>query len=175
MKTKLCGMVIVCVLLWLNSALAWQGKVVRVLDGDSILVKRGGRLYEIRLYGIDTPEYKQPYGQQAGRVTRKMINKKIVDIQPMDVDRYHRIVALVTVGGRLVNRELVHRGAAWLYPRYCKKQPLCRELRAEEQQARSQRLGLWAAANPLSPSQWKRRNKKSSGRSHIHFRHHRQH
>ncbi len=168
-------MILVCLLFWLSPALAWQGKVVRVLDGDSIVVKRGGRLYEIRLYGIDTPEYKQPFGKQAGRVTRKMINKKIVDIKPMDVDRYHRIVALVTFNGQLVNRELVHRGIAWLYPRYCKKQPLCRELRAEEQQARAQHFGLWAAANPLSPSQWKRRNKKSSDRSHLYFRRHRQH
>ena len=166
---------IICILLWPGQVLAWQGKVVRVLDGDSLLVKRGGRLHEIRLYGIDAPEYKQPFGQQARRVTNRMIYEKVVDIQPMDVDRYHRTVALVRVGGRLVNRELVHRGAAWLYPRYCKKQPLCRQLRAEEQQARSRRLGLWAAPNPLSPSQWKRRNKKSAGRSRIHFRRHRQH
>jgi len=167
--------IIVCVMLLPSPVPAWQGKVVRVLDGDSILVKRAGRLYEIRLYGIDTPEYKQPFGREAGRVTRKMINKKIVDIRPMDVDRYHRIVALVTYNGRLVNRELVDKGAAWLYPRYCKKQPLCRELRVEEQQARRQRLGLWAGANPLSPSQWKRLNKKSSGRFRHHFRRHRKH
>lgn len=175
MKIRLCGMVIVCVVLWLSPALAWQGRVVRVLDGDSILVKRGGRLYEIRLYGIDTPEYKQPFGREAGRVTRKMINKKIVNVRPMDVDRYHRTVALVTFNGRLVNRELVHKGAAWLYPRYCRKQPLCQELRAEEQQARRRHLGLWAGANPLSPSQWKRLNKKSSSRSRHHSRRHRQH
>ena len=169
------AMGIICVLMWQCQALAWQGKVVRVLDGDSLLVKRSGHIYEIRLYGIDTPEYKQPFGKQAGQMTREMINKKIVDIQPMDVDRYHRIVALVRIGGRLVNRELVHRGAAWLYSRYCKKQPLCNELRAEEQRARSQRLGLWAAENPLSPAKWKRRNRKLSGRSRIHFRRYWQH
>ncbi len=176
-RMRICGWLIgiICVLVWQCPALAWQGKVVRVLDGDSILVKRGGRLYEIRLYGIDAPEYKQPFGRQARRVTSRLVYKKIVDIQPMDVDRYHRTVALVSVGGRLVNRELVHRGAAWLYPRYCKKQPLCRQLDTEEQQARSQHLGLWAGPNPLSPSQWKRRNKKSAGRSRPHFRHHRQH
>ena len=168
-------LVIICVLLWPGPVVAWQGKVVRVLDGDSILVKRGGRFHEIRLYGIDAPEYKQPFGLQARRVTSRLVYKKIVDIQPMDVDRYHRTVALVKVGGRLVNRELVHRGAAWLYPGYCKKQPLCRQLRAEEQQARSQGLGLWAAPNPLSPSKWKRRNKKSAGRSRLRFRRHRQH
>ena len=173
MKNRIVG-VVVGIFLMYGQAFAWQGKVVRVLDGDSILVKRAGRIYEIRLYGIDAPEYRQPFGKQAGRITRDMIKGKIVSIQRMDVDRYHRIVALVKSDGRLVNRELVRRGAAWLYPKYCKQQPLCRELRSDQQRADKQHLGLWAGKNPLSPAQWKRRNKRSSHRYHRHFRHHRQ-
>ncbi len=173
MKNRIVG-VVVTIFLMCGQAVAWQGKVVRVLDGDSILVKRAGRIYEIRLYGIDAPEYRQPFGKQAGRITRDMIKGKIVSIQRMDVDRYHRIVALVKSDGRLVNRELVRRGAAWLYPKYCQQQPLCRELRSDQQRADKQHLGLWAGKNPLSPAQWKRRNKRSSHRYHRHFRHHRQ-
>ena len=174
MKIRIAGM-FVAVVFWVSPAFAWQGYVVKVLDGDSIRVKRAGKVYEIRLYGIDTPEYKQPFGKKAGRLTRRMLLHKNVVVQPVDVDHYGRIVALVSRNGRLVNQELVRQGAAWLYPRYCTRQPLCRELRKEERQAREQHLGLWAGSNPLSPSQWKRLNKKSSGRHRLHFRRHRQH
>lgn len=174
MKIRIAGMFVVLIF-WVSPALAWQGYVVKVLDGDSIRVKRAGKVYEIRLYGIDTPEYKQPFGKKAGQMTRRMLLHKSVAVQPVDVDHYGRIVALVSRNGRLVNQELVRQGAAWLYPRYCRRQPLCRELRKEEQEAREQHLGLWAGSNPLSPGQWKRLNKKSSGRYHRHFRRHRQH
>ncbi|HHD63926.1 MAG TPA: thermonuclease family protein [Desulfobulbaceae bacterium] len=155
-------------------ALAWHGYVVKVLDGDSIRVQRAGRVYEIRLYGIDTPEYKQSFGKKAGQLTRKKIWRKTVFVEPMDVDRYGRIVALIRSDGHLVNRELVRDGAAWVYPQYCKRQPLCRDLKEEENRARLERLGLWKEENPISPWKWKRLNRKSLRRSHRPARSHRQ-
>jgi len=156
-------------------ALAWNGYVVKVIDGDSIRVRRDGTVYEIRLYGIDTPEYLQPFGKQAARRTRRKIWKKNVTVEPMDVDRYGRIVALISSDGHLLNRELVDEGTAWVYPKYCKRQPLCRNLKEEEKRARVDRLGLWKEGNPLSPWRWKRLNKKSSRRHYRHIRSRRQH
>lgn len=147
-------------LLICKTAMAWHGYVVKVLDGDSLQVKRGNRLYEIRLYGIDTPEYKQPYGNKAKRFTKNRTWKKTVTIEPRDVDRYGRIVALVKSEGRLVNSELVGDGLAWVYPMYCKEQPLCREMKKGEVRARKQGRGLWKEKNPVSPWEWKRRKKK---------------
>lgn len=46
-------------------AYAWEGYVTGVPDGDSLRVKKGGRVYEIRLYGIDSPEYGQFCWQEA--------------------------------------------------------------------------------------------------------------
>jgi endonuclease YncB( thermonuclease family) len=41
-------------LLYVSTALAWQGKVVRVVDGDTIVVLNGqNKQIKIRLYGID--------------------------------------------------------------------------------------------------------------------------
>ena len=37
---------------------AWQGKVVKVSDGDTIEVLHNGIAEKIRLYGIDCPEKK---------------------------------------------------------------------------------------------------------------------
>ena len=142
-----------------SMASAWHGYVVKVLDGDSLRVKRGMKFYEIRLYGIDTPEYKQAYGEKAKRFTKSRTYKKTVTVEPKDVDRYDRIVALVKSQGRLVNQELVRDGLAWVYPKYCREQPLCLEMKKDEDRARKARRGLWKQKDPLSPWQWKRINK----------------
>jgi endonuclease YncB( thermonuclease family) len=141
-------------------ASAWQGRVVRVLDGDSLLVRDTSRVHEIRLYGIDAPEYKQSFGRQAARIARKQLLHKKVNVVGVDVDRYGREVALVYRGEILVNRELVRRGAAWMYPRYCRKKNLCRTMKTVQETARQKRLGLWAGDNPLSPWKWKYLNRK---------------
>ncbi|MBM9537448.1 thermonuclease family protein [Desulfobulbus alkaliphilus] len=138
------------------SAQTWEARVVRVADGDSLEVQRGSQRYRIRLFGIDCPEYGQPCGKEAGHFTRTMVMGKTVTLKTMDKDRYGRIVALVWSGDRLVNRELVRRGWAWVYPKYCLAQPLCTELKTLERSARMQRTGLWEERNPLPPWQWKR-------------------
>ena len=149
-----------------GQAWGWEGVVVKVLDGDSLQVRREGRLVEIRLYGIDTPEYRQAYSTKARQFTREMLSKQTVAVEEKDVDRYGRIVALVSCQGRLVNRELVRAGLAWYYPRYCRSQPLCGELAVLEQGARTARLGLWADPQPVAPWEWKRQQRSgSAGRS----------
>jgi endonuclease YncB( thermonuclease family) len=142
-----------------SSAYGWQGFVVKVLDGDSIRVKRGGKVVEVRLYGIDCPEWEQEYGDNARRYTKAKTYRKTVSVEPKDVDRYGRTVALVRRAGRLVNRELVRDGLAWMYPKYCKEEPLCSELKELEKKARARRRGLWQAKAPVSPWEWKRQKK----------------
>lgn len=151
-------------LLPLSTAYSWQGYVVKVLDGDSLRVKRGKEVIEIRLYGIDCPEWGQDYGNKAKRFTKAKMYKRTVNVEPRDVDRYGRTVALVSSSGRLINRELVRAGLAWMYPKYCKKQPLCSELKKLQNKAKKRRLGLWRAKNPVSPWQWKRQKKSSDSR-----------
>ena len=146
-------------------ASAWQGIAVKVLDGDSLKIKRDGMVYEIRLYGIDTPEYKQPFSNKAKQFTKRLTLGKAVFVQKKDIDKYGRIVALVSSGEKLVNRELVREGLAWFYPKYCLEQPLCGELQSIEAQARKQRRGLWRDKNPVSPWEWKRRERESGSDS----------
>jgi len=134
----------------------WNGKVVKVIDGDSLLIKQGREIYEIRLYGIDAPEYGQDYGKKAKSYLRKYILYKNVSVEPKDIDKYHRIVALVYNQGDLVNKELVRAGMAWVYHRYCKEEALCSEMKALEQAARDMQSGLWCVGNPVSPWNWKK-------------------
>jgi micrococcal nuclease len=152
---------VVCTLfIPIGDAVAWQGVVVKVLDGDSIEVKRNGKVYTVRLYGIDTPEYKQAYSNKAKQFTKRLVNRQKVNVVEKDIDRYGRIVALVESRGQLVNRELVREGLAWYYSKYCLAQPLCGELKDLERKARNEGRGLWRDENPVSPMDWKRQQKK---------------
>ena len=141
-------------------AAAWQGVVVKVLDGDSIEIKRNGTVHTVRLYGIDTPEYKQAYSNKAKQLTKRLVDRQKVSVLEKDIDRYGRIVALVVSSGKLVNRELVREGLAWYYSKYCLAQPLCGELKSLERKARKEGRGLWRDENPVSPMDWKRQQKK---------------
>jgi len=136
-------------------AVAWEGTVTRVLDGDSLRVRQGGQLVTLRLYGVDSPEYGQPSWGEAKDAVSGLVQGKMVTVQPMDTDQYGRIVALVGIRGVLVNGELVRRGLAWVYPHYCKMQPLCRELEGWEETARREGLGLWRERRPTPPWVWK--------------------
>ncbi len=135
---------------------AWEGMVFHVQDGDSFRMRQSNRVETIRLYGIDAPEYDQFGGQAAKRLTETLVRGKKAIVTVMDTDRYGRTVALVETRGALVNAELVRAGLAWVYPHYCKAQPLCRDLENLQEEARSRRLGLWGDSRPVPPWVWKR-------------------
>jgi endonuclease YncB( thermonuclease family) len=151
------GFFFVILIFLLNSApaRAWEGVVTGTPDGDSLKVKRGGRLVNIRLYGIDSPEYGQSCWQEARGLTRALVLGKRVDIESLDTDQYGRIVALVRYQGQLLNSELVRHGLAWVYPRYCRAQPLCGDMQAMERAAKKEGLGFWSERAPLPPWIWK--------------------
>jgi micrococcal nuclease len=149
-----------CCLHWLFpiSAHAWQGEVIKVLDGDTLHVQRGREVVKVRLYGVDCPEKRQSFGSQATRFTTEFILHKKAKVEIMDTDRYGRTVGIVSVGRKMLNRELVRSGYAWTYNTYCKKQPLCTELNTLEERARKRKVGLWQEKKPLAPWEWRRRN-----------------
>jgi endonuclease YncB( thermonuclease family) len=107
---------LLCTLLFAIPAMcyAWSGEVVGVADGDTITVLRGENRAKVRLYGIDTPEKSQWYGQNAKSFTSAQVFGKTVEVQEIDVDRYGRVVGLVSVGDLILNRHLVAYGYAWV-------------------------------------------------------------
>lgn len=149
----------IAVLLWAllasGPAWGWEGWVVAAVDGDSLEVNQGGRVGQVRLYGIDCPEYGQSGWLAARELTRALALGQRVRVEPMDRDGYGRTVALVWNQGQLVNRELVRHGQAWVYRRYCRSQPLCSELDDLEQAARRAGLGLWQERAPEPPWAWR--------------------
>ena len=92
-----------------------------------------------------------------GGVTALVFGKD-VEVEPVDVDRYGRTVALVAVFKRLVNEELVNAGFAWVYTHYC-TQPICERWKALEQEAREAKRGLWADPHAIPPWEFRRKER----------------
>ena len=133
-------------------AQAWQceGPVQRVHDGDTVSLRCERGLLKIRVANIDAPELHQAHGEAAKRALEQLTHARPIRIDALAVDRYERVVARLSDGGRDLGLALVEQGHAW-----CGQRPAanCRELQAAAQQARR---GLWREAQPLPPWQWRR-------------------
>ena len=134
--------------------------VVKIIDGDSVLVSDGSKKIEVRLWGIDTPEYRQPYSKAAKKFTKKLLENKTVHMEVKDKDKYGRMVALLTMdNGISANEMLVKKGFAWVHIYYC-KEAVCEKWKKYQKEARKRRLGLWREHEPVAPWVWKRSHKR---------------
>lgn len=131
-----------------------------VKDGDSIEVRHNGEIERIRLYGIDTPEYRQPYSREAKRRSTQLLHGRTARITVMDKDKYGRTVAMVESGGSLINEILVREGLAWVHVWFCHRKPECVKWKRLEREAREGKRGLWRGKDPEPPWEWKKRNRK---------------
>jgi len=134
-----------------------RGKVIAIADENTIIVLQNNRQYKIRLYGIDTPEKRQAFGQKAKKFASDMAMNQQVKVVVYDIDRYGRVVGMVYIGQRCLNEALIQNGFAWVYRRYC-KESFCSKWLGYEQEARANRIGLWSYDNPIPP--WEFRKKK---------------
>ncbi len=139
------------------AAVANGEQVVRVKDGDSLVISSGGRQVDVRLADIDAPEYRQRHGDAARSALHALVDGRDVRLQLIGGDAYRRIIAHVFVDEVDVNAEMVRRGHAWVRRAY---DPAPRLVAAEDA-ARTARRGLWADAEPTPPWEW-RRGKRSS-------------
>lgn len=129
-------------------------RVVALSDGDTFTCLDADKhQHKIRLANIDTPEKNQPYGAKAKQLLSSLIFNKKVRIDTQASDRYGRMIGLTYVDDINVNREMVARGAAWVYPQY----NLDQSLPAIQNAAQSKKLGVWALdqAKAIPPWEWR--------------------
>jgi micrococcal nuclease len=150
---------VLCFLLLTCPAWAWSGKVIGIADGDTITVLHDKQPQKIRLYGIDCPEKRQPFGNKAKQFTSELVFGKLVDIEPVATDRYGRAVAFVRVENITVNEELIKEGLGWVYVRYCKL-PLCAEWQSLQLAAQHEKRGLWRHSGEIPPWEFRRQKKR---------------
>jgi micrococcal nuclease len=129
-------------------------RVVRVVDGDTILVALGGREERVRYIGVDTPESVKPgvrvqcYAKAAAHENARLLAGGAVTLvagaDPRD--RYGRLLAYVyrRPDQLLVNAELLRGG----YARPLTIAPndeMASRFRTLARQARGAGRGLWSA------------------------------
>ena len=141
---------------WIQSGKnRYEGLVVAVPDGDSLVVVIEGRERRVRLEGIDCPELGQEFGHEARDFARDLAQGRQVQLRTVGVDQYNRILAEVVLqDSRILNQELVRAGCAWHYRKVSDSD----ELVDLEQAARSAKRGLWQNADPLEPWRWRDQN-----------------
>jgi micrococcal nuclease len=129
-----------------------QGMVIRVLDGDTIEVLQERQPVRVRLLNIDAPEKKQPFGRWSTNQLKSLLAGQSVTVSYTQTDRYGRVLGrVVTANGTEANRQQVLKGAAWVYDRYNTDN----SLPALQQEAQTQKRGLWADPNPVPPWEWR--------------------
>ncbi len=143
-------------------ALAWEGTVLSVQDGDSLTVRRTdtSQAVRVRLYGVDAPELAghswsaQPFsGEARGLLLSLTPAGSRVSVVDMGVDRYGRSAAAVVSlpGGHVVQEELLRAGLAWVDPRYCGR---CVQWKNLQEQARRGKAGLWREGDDEAVPPW---------------------
>ena len=126
-----------------------SGKVISVLDGDTIKVLHNNQPERIRLQGIDCPEKGQAFGQRAKQVTSEWVFGKEVTLHIYGKDKRGRTIADVVLSdGTNLSHLLVRDGWCWWYKRYAPNNVILEEL---ERRARASRIGLWAETDPIPP------------------------
>ena len=136
-----------------HAAARFPATVVRVIDGDTIVVSVGARTEKVRILGADTPETVDPrkpvqcYGPQASAYTHRRLAPGThvtleTDAEPRD--KYGRLLAYVYVNGQRYDDELLRLGYAHLLI-IPPNGVYARAMLAAELEARKARRGLWGA------------------------------
>lgn len=163
---------LICAALLCFSVLAYgqefTAKIIAVIDGDTVLIRREGKLIKIRLAEIDAPEVwhagmggqppnsqkAQPFGDASKQSLSDMVLGKQVKVVSQAVDKYGRMVAHLSINGLDVNAEQIRRGMAWEYSHFHGNKALI----ALQDEAQKAQRGLWAQNNPTPPWVWRKQH-----------------
>lgn len=129
----------------------FTARIIAVLDGDTVLIRRDGSMIKIRLADIDAPEHAQPFGVPSRQSLSGMVLGRQVNVARRAIDQYGRMVAHLEVEGMDVSAEQIKRGMAW-YSGF-RRVPA---LSAMHNEARSAGIGLWSESNPTAPWLWRK-------------------
>ena len=128
--------------------------VVRVIDGDTIVINKAGVNETVRLIGIDTPETVHPskpvqcFGEEASKKTKEWLEGREVTLEVDESegerDKYRRLLGYVyRDDGLFVNLDLIKQGYAFEYT-YVTPYKYQAEFKAAEAEASAALNGLWA-------------------------------
>ncbi len=133
-----------------------QAKVIKVSDGDTIVVDINGKNETIRLIGIDAPEIKEPgakpqcFGKEATDRTKEILTNKNINLEADPTqgerDKYDRLLRYVFLtDGTNFNQLMIREGFALEYTYMGKKYKYYEDFKLAEKSAKESSLGLWSS------------------------------
>ena len=130
-----------------------NGRIVKVIDGDTVDVSMSGRTERVRLIGIDTPETKKPnnpiqcFGPEASKHINELLPVDTPVLVQRDVearDPYGRLLGYVyrTSDNLFVNQDLIINGFARPLS-IAPNTAFASEFATLAQTAQNSKIGLW--------------------------------
>lgn len=137
------------------AGVAWEGEVVRVLDGRTFEIEAEAGARRVVLYGIGCPEPDEKYGQEAIAFVSEIVSGRTARVEERRTIG-DKAVALVYVPGRekSLNELLLSQGLAWVHQAYCEDARMCGRWTDVMARAKSRGKGLWSVVPPNRPP-WK--------------------
>lgn len=147
------------------------GRVVRIIDGDTItIVDENRRRHLIRIAGIDAPERRQPFGRRSEQNLSRLALERDARLECHKSDSNGERVCKVWVqpsdcqacGKTLdLGHAQVIAGLAWWNREHAVDQPPEDSARYEssESEARLRHRGLWGDPQPVPPWEWLRKKR----------------
>ncbi|PCJ19021.1 MAG: thermonuclease [Gammaproteobacteria bacterium] len=132
---------------------SYQAKVIRVIDGDTVVVAYRNKDIKVQLAWVEAPEEGQFYALNARGLLSQWVKGKYVTVVELN-SLSDRVLARLYVNGRDVAVSLVSKGAAWV--KVSSDHDI--SLIAFQAEAQINKRGLWQEENPEPPWVWRRRH-----------------
>ncbi|MCB1722332.1 MAG: thermonuclease family protein [Gammaproteobacteria bacterium] len=137
------------------------GRVLRVIDGDTLILDVGGGQYRVEIAGIDAPELNQPWGEVASSTLARRLTGTFVVVDAAEIDGY-RVRGGLQVQNRDIALDLLYAGLAWSTVQYepplsqlSDQERLAHPYVRAETEARIDRRGVWSDPQPVPPWIWR--------------------
>lgn len=145
----------VSIYMWMTRPREFKGTVVKVIDGDSIVVKSSDKEEEIRLSDIDAPEKDQMYGKWAKEYVTMFTRSRQVTIRHkgQHAPGGAIIADVILEDGSSLNEMMLSEGVAWYDSQHFNND----KLRALEEKAQKSRKGLWRQSDAEPPWIWRKK------------------
>ena len=141
-----------------TTTIATNARVVRVIDGDTIVARIDGDAQDerIRLLGINTPEVVDPrkpvecFGKEASAKAKSILLPGLrielrADPQADERDAYGRLLReVILADGTSFNALMVTQGYAYAMTDFPMDPAYKRELKQDEKRAKMGQIGLWS-------------------------------
>ena len=138
-------MIISCIFYysWINEdSEIITGKVVRVIDGDTVEL---GDFDKVRLKGLNAPESFMSSGDNSTKFLSDLVLNKTLRIDTFGRDKYDRMLGYLVLDDVNVNAEILRRGLATLY--YYEEDKYYEDMIVAEEFARINELGIWGKSS----------------------------